>query len=113
MTAPLSLGVGCAPDEPTDQTSVDTGLEDTSEPEDTGQTDGWPTVTSEIPLDPEIESAIDTLLADMTLEQKVGQMMQAEIKAITPEEVKQYHICLLYTSPSPRDGLLSRMPSSA
>ena len=25
----------------------------------------------------------------------------------------RYHICLLYTSPSPRDGLLSRMPSSA
>ena len=25
----------------------------------------------------------------------------------------QYGDCLLYTSPSPRDGLLSRMPSSA
>ena len=25
----------------------------------------------------------------------------------------QYGSCLLYTSPSPRDGLLSRMPSSA
>ena len=25
----------------------------------------------------------------------------------------QIIICLLYTSPSPRDGLLSRMPSSA
>ena len=25
----------------------------------------------------------------------------------------QYSNCLLYTSPSPRDGLLSRMPSSA
>ena len=24
-----------------------------------------------------------------------------------------YRTCLLYTSPSPRDGLLSRMPSSA
>ena len=24
-----------------------------------------------------------------------------------------FHTCLLYTSPSPRDGLLSRMPSSA
>ena len=24
-----------------------------------------------------------------------------------------YWVCLLYTSPSPRDGLLSRMPSSA
>ena len=26
---------------------------------------------------------------------------------------KQIEACLLYTSPSPRDGLLSRMPSSA
>ena len=25
----------------------------------------------------------------------------------------EYKDCLLYTSPSPRDGLLSRMPSSA
>ena len=25
----------------------------------------------------------------------------------------KYYNCLLYTSPSPRDGLLSRMPSSA
>ena len=25
----------------------------------------------------------------------------------------KYEGCLLYTSPSPRDGLLSRMPSSA
>ena len=25
----------------------------------------------------------------------------------------QWNPCLLYTSPSPRDGLLSRMPSSA
>ena len=29
------------------------------------------------------------------------------------EEVRQWGACLLYTSPSPRDGLLSRMPSSA
>ena len=28
-------------------------------------------------------------------------------------EVAKSNICLLYTSPSPRDGLLSRMPSSA
>ena len=27
--------------------------------------------------------------------------------------VIEYGTCLLYTSPSPRDGLLSRMPSSA
>ena len=29
------------------------------------------------------------------------------------EGVREVKICLLYTSPSPRDGLLSRMPSSA
>ena len=27
--------------------------------------------------------------------------------------ISELHACLLYTSPSPRDGLLSRMPSSA
>ena len=30
-----------------------------------------------------------------------------------PHPVGRYRSCLLYTSPSPRDGLLSRMPSSA
>ena len=29
------------------------------------------------------------------------------------EQMKDLEPCLLYTSPSPRDGLLSRMPSSA
>ena len=29
------------------------------------------------------------------------------------EDSNKQKICLLYTSPSPRDGLLSRMPSSA
>ena len=30
-----------------------------------------------------------------------------------PFDMPQLQACLLYTSPSPRDGLLSRMPSSA
>ena len=35
-------------------------------------------------------------------------------RAIVPNMIKNnYGSCLLYTSPSPRDGLLSRMPSSA
>ena len=32
------------------------------------------------------------------------------IRRFIPNQIR---ICLLYTSPSPRDGLLSRMPSSA
>ena len=32
---------------------------------------------------------------------------------VTAFDLADYFNCLLYTSPSPRDGLLSRMPSSA
>ena len=35
------------------------------------------------------------------------------IEAVSLCMPPQYRYCLLYTSPSPRDGLLSRMPSSA
>ena len=34
-------------------------------------------------------------------------------KVTNENAVRQSITCLLYTSPSPRDGLLSRMPSSA
>ena len=37
----------------------------------------------------------------------------AEAERWQPFYDRMNNICLLYTSPSPRDGLLSRMPSSA
>ena len=36
-----------------------------------------------------------------------------QVVPINITEGEQHEDCLLYTSPSPRDGLLSRMPSSA
>ena len=44
------------------------------------------------PPDAAREAQIRDILAHMTLAQKVGQMTQAEIRAITPEEVRQYYI---------------------
>ena len=38
---------------------------------------------------------------------------KACLEAILKEGKDEVVACLLYTSPSPRDGLLSRMPSSA
>ena len=38
---------------------------------------------------------------------------EAAAKALGVDLIYQGGACLLYTSPSPRDGLLSRMPSSA
>ena len=35
------------------------------------------------------------------------------VTAVNITDIDDKIICLLYTSPSPRDGLLSRMPSSA
>ena len=47
----------------------------------------------------------------------VGPCKVAEVPAASAEEASEtaqaHKACLLYTSPSPRDGLLSRMPSSA
>ena len=34
-------------------------------------------------------------------------------RGVIPSVIRLVYLCLLYTSPSPRDGLLSRMPSSA
>ena len=47
------------------------------------------------------------------------ELPQAEWREISFEmstdrdRLRKYYICLLYTSPSPRDATLSRMPSSA
>jgi len=43
-------------------------------------------------MNADIDSRVETLLARMTLAQKIGQMVQAERMAITPAEVKAWHI---------------------
>ena len=39
--------------------------------------------------------------------------LRCELTCARPWTEQEIYDCLLYTSPSPRDGLLSRMPSSA
>lgn len=46
----------------------------------------------EIPLNPKIETQIDEMLPKLTLEQKVGQVIQADTGTITPEEVREYRL---------------------
>ena len=50
----------------------------------------------------------------------IGQYIFGAIANLSPREIidwykmqREYYSCLLYTSPSPRDATLSRMPSSA
>ena len=52
----------------------------------------WPKLNPALEADPEVEAKISSLMEKMTIEEKVGQLIQAEIKYITPEDVKKYHI---------------------
>jgi beta-glucosidase len=52
----------------------------------------WPSAASTVPKDPRIEARIADLLRHLTLEQKVAQMVQADIRSVTPEEVKAYRL---------------------
>ena len=52
----------------------------------------WPSQTSPVPRDARVEAMIDRLLARMSLEQKVGQVIQGDIASITPADVRTYHL---------------------
>ena len=56
------------------------------------------------------EPPINTFLEKLTNELKES---WTGYQLVSKGMVKEFRLCLLYTSPSPRDGLLSRMPSSA
>ena len=50
----------------------------------------WPKLTIDVKKDPVIEKKVADLLATMTLEQKVAQMIQPEIRDITVDDMRKY-----------------------
>lgn len=50
----------------------------------------WPQTKGPIAVDPALEKRIDGMIEKMTLRQKVGQIIQADIGAITPQDIKKY-----------------------
>ena len=60
-----------------------------------------------------IKDTNNNLIAALDPFDSVGIMDSYFPKADFFVEFERFDSCLLYTSPSPRDGLLSRMPSSA
>lgn len=50
----------------------------------------WPVCARRVPADAELEARVEALLEKLTLAQKVGQMIQAEIRSVTPEDVRRY-----------------------
>jgi beta-glucosidase len=52
----------------------------------------WPAIGEPRAGDAALDARARRIVAGMTLTQKVGQMTQAEIKSITPDEVREYYI---------------------
>ncbi len=64
----------------------------------TAATDGtihptqWPQPVWPLAPDAALEQRVETLLASLTLEEKVGQIIQADIGSITPDELRKYRL---------------------
>ncbi len=50
----------------------------------------WPTIVSEVKTNSGLERQVQALLSEMTLEQKVAQMIQPEIRDITVDDMRKY-----------------------
>ncbi|MEW9799261.1 glycoside hydrolase family 3 protein [Alteromonas sp. CYL-A6] len=52
--------------------------------------DYWPRVTFKTANENDVEARVDALMKDMTLEQKVAQIIQPEIRDVTVEDMRKY-----------------------
>mgnify|MGYP000846244252 FL=1 len=50
----------------------------------------WPLVKN--PIDLDVESIVSEILSRMSLDEKIGQMVQAEIGSVTADDVRQYNL---------------------
>lgn len=52
----------------------------------------WPKQDSPFKRDESLEKRVTKLISKMSLEEKVGQVIQADIASITPKELREYHL---------------------
>jgi beta-glucosidase len=83
-----------------------TGMVSAAPPQEQGRAhpEIWPAVSNPVRADPVIESRIRDLLARMSLEQKVGQIIQGDLASITPEDVKTYHLGTVFNGGNSAPG---------
>jgi beta-glucosidase len=76
--------------------------------------DRWPAAHSQGLVDPKTEAVVTRLMARMSLEEKVGQMIQADISTIKPEDLRDYPLgSILAGGDSPPLGAPDRSPAPA
>ena len=93
LTAVLVLAA-CSGERAGDAMAADTQAGQATAASDAGMIDpaSWPQPAWPFADDPALEKKVDDLLATMTLEEKVGQIVQGDIASITPEDVRKYRL---------------------
>ncbi len=85
MVALALLLIGCAPSETSGDSASNGPIDASANPA------SWPASASPVAItDARVEAEIDAILLRMTIEQKVGQLIQADISAIKPEDLAAY-----------------------
>ena len=112
------LNMACQPDAPQPSQGVSMNQPSTpvekTEPEDSLiNPKNWPLQQPVMVRDPEMEQRISDLMAKMTLEEKVGQLMQPDINSVTPEQVREFNLgSILNGGGSAPDKNLRNTPDS-
>lgn len=75
--------------------------------------DRWPAAKSQGLIDPKTEAFVTQLMAGMTLEEKIGQMIQGDIGSVTPDDLRKYPLgSILAGGSSPPLGAPDRSPAA-
>lgn len=72
----------------------------------------WPAAPSRVGLDPAIEARIDRLLREMSVEQKVAQVVQPDIASITPADYARYRFGSILAGGNSAPGGNERAPAA-
>ena len=73
----------------------------------------WPNRAPVFRRDPQVEARIAALLERMSVEEKVGQIIQADIDAATPADAKAYHLGSVLNGGNSAPGRDVRAPAQA
>lgn len=72
----------------------------------------WPALTSPLPADAALEQRVEELLASLSLEEKVGQVVQGDLDSVTPEDLRTYRLGSVLAGGNSEPGKRYNAPAS-
>lgn len=72
----------------------------------------WPRLSPPLPSDTALEQRVESLLAAMTLEEKVGQVVQGDLDSVTPDDLRTYRLGSVLAGGNSEPGKRYNAPAS-